>query len=510
MTIAELIKPLHPIEVKGEINQEVTAVTDDSRQVTPGSLFVAIKGEHVDGRGFLTQAHARGAVGTVVERSTAEQPQSQDAGVVEFPTPLIIVRNTREALGLLAARLHGDPSKNLRMIGVTGTNGKTTVSHLIRALVEHSEGKTGVLGTIGSFVGNKWSPVSHTTPSAVVIQAFLATLVETHIPTAIVEVSSHALALERVIGCEFDIVIFTNLTQDHLDFHGNMEDYFLAKQRLFTDFVRQGQKQGPKRALINGDDAYGPRLVRHCSIPVWTYSINADSDLQAHNIHFSLEGSQFSVRTPIGLMTIQSHLIGLHNVYNLLAAVGVGLELGFSLKTMAAILGSVHNVPGRFERVDLGQEFTVVVDYAHTDDALARLLMAGQSLKKNRIITVFGCGGDRDPGKRPKMGKVAVKRSDWVIVTSDNPRTEDPLVILRDIEQGILEVPLEERSPYQIIPDRREAIECAIREAHRHDLIFIAGKGHEDYQLIGKMRLDFDDREVAKEAIQKFHKPGKL
>jgi len=506
MTVAELIKPLNPIKVRGDTHQEVRGITDDSRQVRPGSLFVAIKGEHVDGRDFLAQALTQGAVGIVSEVSTAEHAQGQETGIVESATPVIIVRNARKALGLLAAWFHGDPSKHLRMIGVTGTNGKTTVSHLIRALVERIEGKTGVLGTIGSFVGNKQSPVSHTTPGSVVLQSFLATLVETHIHTAIVEVSSHALALERVAGCEFDIVIFTNLTQDHLDFHGTMENYFLAKQRLFTDYVRQGQKQGPKRALLNGDDTHSSRLAHDCAIPVWTYSIDTDSNLQAHDIHFSLEGSQFSVRTPSGLITIQSHLVGLHNVYNMLAAVGVGLELGMSLKTIADVLGSVHNVPGRFERVDLGQAFTVVVDYAHTDDALARLLMAGQSLKKNRIVTVFGCGGDRDPGKRPKMGQVAVKRSDWVIVTSDNPRTEDPLSIIRDIEQGILKVPVEERSPYQIIPDRREAIECAIREAHPGDLIFIAGKGHEDYQLIGKKRLDFDDREVVKEMIQQFHR----
>jgi UDP-N-acetylmuramoyl-L-alanyl-D-glutamate--2,6-diaminopimelate ligase len=360
------------------------------------------------------------------------------------------------------------------------------------------------VGTVGYFIGSGHYQASHTTPGAVALQALLGEMVKARLDTAIVEVSSHALALERVGGCDFDIVVFTNLTQDHLDFHKDMEDYFLAKLRLFTEFVGGEGKRFPKRAIINTDDEKGRRIVETSPIPVWTYSIRTPSDIRAQDIQVSQEGTRFTAQTPMGTLEIRSRLIGEHNVYNLLAAIGVGLEMGTTPQTIESAFQFVNNVPGRFERVDQGQSFTVFVDYAHTEDALIRLLAAAQSIRRNRIITVFGCGGDRDPGKRPKMGQAAVKGSDLVMLTSDNPRTEKPLSIIKDIERGILELPLSERSEYQVIPDRAQAIEKAIKEARTDDIVLIAGKGHEDYQIIGKTRLNFDDREMAKQAILQY------
>ena len=505
MTIAELLKPLSPLECRGDLSADVLAITDDSRHVTNGSLFVAVKGTHVDGHDYTEQAWGNGAVGIIVEgrKPTEQEAVSPGAVTLNAERPVVVVDDSKHALGLLASRLHADPSLHLKMIGVTGTNGKTTVTHLIRALFEGAGKKTGIVGTVGYFVGDEFFPASHTTPGAVQLQELLGNMLHAGLDTSILEVSSHALALGRVAGCEFDIAVFTNLTQDHLDFHLNMDDYFAAKQRLFTEFLASHHKASSKRAVVNVDDEWGAKLSQTCSAPVWTYGIRVAADIQAHDIKFSLEGTQFRVNTPQGSVSIHSQLVGEHNVYNQLAAIGVGLESGLSLETIASSLTSVKNVPGRFERIDQGQKFTVIVDYAHTDDALLRVLLAAKSLGANHIITVFGCGGDRDRGKRPKMGEVAVRYSDLAILTSDNPRTEDPMTILQDIERGILEVPQSMRSDYRMIADRREAIEAAIDAAETKDIVLIAGKGHEDYQIVGTTRLDFDDRQVARQALQR-------
>ncbi len=498
MTIAELMKAIHPLEVSGDLSAEVVDVTDDSRQVKKGSLFVAVKGTQVDGHRFTEPAWSNGAVGVVVEDSL----KSHQDSTAETARVTLVVEDSKQALGLLASRLHADPSSHLKMIGVTGTNGKTTVTHLIRALFDGIGKKSGVVGTVGYFIDKAFFPASHTTPGAVQLQELLDKMVQADLDTAILEVSSHALALGRVAGCEFDIAVFTNLTQDHLDFHVDMDAYFSAKQLLFTQMLTVEQKLKRKRAVVNVDDDWGAKLVRTCSAPVWTYGIRGDADIRAHDINFSLAGTQFRVVTPGGSIGIQSQLVGEHNVYNILAAIGVGLESGMPLDSIASSLALVNNVPGRFERIDQGQNFTVIVDYAHTDDALLRVLLAAKSLREQRIITVFGCGGDRDKGKRPKMGQVAVRHSDLAILTSDNPRTEDPITILQDIEEGILNVPQPMRSDYRMIPDRREAIEAAIDAAEPKDIVVIAGKGHEDYQIVGANRLDFDDRQVACEALQ--------
>lgn len=505
MILQELLCPLDMVMTSGELTVDVRAITEDSRAVQPGTLFVAIKGERHDGHHFLPQAQAQGAVGVVIQ---TESPEIDLTSWDISSGPLVGVRNTREALGVLAARLNGVPSKQLRMIGVTGTNGKTTVTHLAKSLLEAEGLHVGLLGTVGYVLGAQRREASHTTPGPVQLQDMLAQMVQAELDVAVLEVSSHALALDRVAGCEFDIVVFTNLTQDHLDFHETMDEYFRAKLRLFTDYVQSQQKTMPKRAIVNADDPHAKDLRKYCEIPIWTFGVDAPADIQAEDIRLSVDGTTFSVKSPRGSFHVTSHLVGEHNVSNMLAAVGIGLEMGMAPINIQQALGAVRSVPGRFERIDEGQPFSVVVDYAHTDDALWRLLTAAQAIKTGRILTVFGCGGDRDAGKRPKMGQVAVRLSDLVILTSDNPRTENPRSIIREIEAGIQELPVRDRSAYTVIPDRGEAIRYAIREARPGDLVLVAGKGHEDYQIIGTEKVHFDDREEVRKAIVQLGLPG--
>jgi len=344
-------------------------------------------------------------------------------------------------------------------------------------------------------------PASHTTPGALELQQLLARMVAEQCSAVVMEVSSHALAQDRTNGCEYDVAVFSNLTQDHLDFHKTMDDYFQAKLRLFTGLT--GTTKPNKRAIVNADDPSGVRIASRCPAPVWTYTLRSKADLRAQRVKLSLGGTTFTAETPAGSFPVDSHLVGEHNVYNLLAAIGVALHEGATPDQVRQAVASVTNVPGRFERVIAGQNFTVVVDYAHTEDALVRLLHAAHALKAGRIITVFGCGGDRDRGKRPKMGRAAVQYSDVVVLTSDNPRTEDPLAILQEVEVGVKEA-LRQRPQvqYRKVADRREAIAAAVREAKAGDMVLIAGKGHEDYQILGKTKFHFDDREVAREAIQ--------
>ncbi|MDH5588279.1 MAG: UDP-N-acetylmuramoyl-L-alanyl-D-glutamate--2,6-diaminopimelate ligase [Nitrospirota bacterium] len=499
MTLQELLDSLDVVKKSGDLQSEVLAITEDSRAVRAGSVFVAIQGVQQDGHVFVNQAFAQGAVAVVVEEGCfpVALADASPAGAA-----VIGVKNSRKALGLMAAQLYGNPSQHLKMVGVTGTNGKTTVTHLAKSLLESQGHRVGLLGTVGYVYGNQRREASHTTPAPVQLQDMLREMVRGGTDVGVLEVSSHALELDRVAGCEFDIVVFTNLTQDHLDFHQTMERYFQSKLRLFTDYVADGQKPGPKRALLNADDPWAPLILQQCAIPVWTLGIHSKADIHAEAVQLRMDGTQFVVNSPLGRMNITSQLVGEHNVSNMLAAIGIGLEMGMAPTRLEQALRSVSNVPGRFERIQEGQDFTVVVDYAHTDDALQRLLDAAQTIKQGRIITVFGCGGDRDPGKRSKMGQVAVKASDLVIVTSDNPRTEDPHAILADIEHGIEIVPAEERCSYQTIADRARAIQVAIEAANSGDLVLIAGKGHEDYQILGTQKIHFDDREEARKAIR--------
>jgi UDP-N-acetylmuramoyl-L-alanyl-D-glutamate--2,6-diaminopimelate ligase len=493
MTLAELLQELEGqvtvTERTGDMTVRIDSLTDDSRAVRPGSLFVAVKGERVDGHGFIQAA---------VQAGTAAVVLQQPAG--SMSVPFVRVADSRRALGLLGSRFHGDPSARIRMIGVTGTNGKTTTTYVCKALLEGLGRQVGLIGTVAYQIGSETIPASHTTPGALELQQLLAKMVERGCRAAVMEVSSHALAQDRTSGCEYDVAVFSNLTQDHLDFHQTMEEYFQAKLRLFTGLT--GTRKPNKRAIINGDDPYGQRIKALCPAPVWTYGLKRGADLLAQDMKLSLGGTSFTAATPAGTFPIESHLVGEHNVYNLLAAIGVALHEGATPDQVREAVGKVTNVPGRFERVLAGQPFTVVVDYAHTEDALVRLLTAAQALKAGRIITVFGCGGDRDRGKRPKMGRAAVQYSDVVILTSDNPRTEDPLAILSEVETGVTDA-LRQRPAvqYRKIADRREAIGVAVREAKPGDMVLIAGKGHEDYQIIGTKKFHFDDREVAREAI---------
>lgn len=416
-------------------------------------------------------------------------------------TPLVRVADSRKALGILGSCFYGDPSSKLTMVGVTGTNGKTTTTYLCKGLLEGIGRKVGLIGTVAYQIGEEAIAASHTTPGALTLQSLLARMLKAGLNTVVMEVSSHALALDRTAGCEYDAAVFTNLTQDHLDFHTTMEEYFQAKLRLFTE-LGHGRKSG-QRAVVNMDDPRGPQVRAACRVPVWGYGMTGTPELKAERIRLSLAGTSFTVGTPAGTFPVESRLVGEHNVYNLLGAIGVALHAGATCDEVREAVMQVNNVPGRFERVSAGQDFTVVVDYAHTEDALRRLLAAAHELKIHRIITVFGCGGDRDRGKRPKMGRAAVEYSDVVILTSDNPRTEDPLAILREVEVGVHEA-LQRRKhvEYHLVADRREAIAAAIRMAGSGDMVLIAGKGHEDYQIIGTTKIHFDDREVAREAIR--------
>ena len=497
MTLATLLLSLDVVSTPGNLDVELSGITDDSREVAQGSLFVAVKGRQVDGHSFVSEVY-RQPVGGVVVQTPFQAP----AHVRKESGPAWIeVEDSRKALGRLASRFFEHPSQSLRMVGVTGTNGKTTVAHVSQAVLERGGCRTGLMGTVGYHAGAEYQAAGHTTPGAIPLQTFLRRMVDAGMDTAVLEVSSHALALDRVEGCEFDVVVFTNLTRDHLDFHETMESYYHAKSRLFREFVVPAFKTGPKRAIINIDDAWGERLQAGTPVPVWTYSLRRRADICATDVTLSMDGIRCTVRTPRGVVDIQSALVGEHNVSNILASIGVGLARGMSLEDVQRGIREFRTVPGRFERVEEGQDFSVIVDYAHTEDALARLLAAARHLRRERIITVFGCGGDRDPGKRPKMGRVAAQRSDVVFLTSDNPRTEDPGAILRDIEQGIVDLPASERGAVHAIPDRRAAIRAAFLEARPGDVVLIAGKGHEDYQVVGRTLHRFDDREVARELL---------
>ncbi len=494
MTLATMLQALQGqvgiFESHGNHDMPVNAITDDSRTVRAGSLFVAVKGEQVDGHQFITAAMKAGMAALVTQQPAAD-----------LSIPFVRVTDSRKALGLLGSRFYGEPSSQIRLIGVTGTNGKTTTTYVSKVLLEALGRQVGLIGTMAYQIGKETMPASHTTPGALELQQLLAKMIAGGCTTAVMEVSSHALAQDRTSGCEYDVAVFSNLTQDHLDFHKTMDEYFQAKLRLFTGLT--GTHKPNKRAIVNADDPSGSRIKELCLAPVWTYALRTKADLRAEDVRLSLGGTTFTAVTPAGSFPIESHLVGEHNVYNLLAAIGVALHEGATPDEVCQAVMQVTNVPGRFERIIAGQRFTVVVDYAHTEDALVRLLTAAQALKTGRIITVFGCGGDRDRGKRLKMGGAAVRYSDVVILTSDNPRTEDPLSILQEVEVGVTDALRQwPQVQYQKVADRREAIGVAVREARPSDMVLIAGKGHEDYQIIGTKKFHFDDREVAREVIE--------
>jgi UDP-N-acetylmuramoyl-L-alanyl-D-glutamate--2,6-diaminopimelate ligase len=449
-------------------------------------VFVALKGQHADGTAFARQAIERGAAAVV-----SEQPAPDGVHV-----PWAIVGDARLALAVLAAAFYRDPSREMRVIGITGTNGKTTTAYLVASIFDAAGIRCGILGTVGYRVGDEVRDATRTTPEAPEVQALLREMVDKQCGACAMEVSSHALSLRRVAGITFAAGVFTNLTRDHLDFHADMDDYFRAKRRLFEMLPRAAP------SLINLDDPRGASLVEAGGRPL-TYAINRQADVMPGPLSFSLSGLAFDVRTPGGTLHVTSKLVGRPNVYNILAAVSAATALDVSAGAIERGLESLDGVPGRFQVVsDANDEVTVVVDYAHTDDALRNLLETARPLTPGRMITVFGCGGDRDRTKRPLMGAVAGRLSDLIVLTSDNPRGEDPNRIIEEVQRGI--TPDTRRDSAQrllTIVDRHAAIAKAIELARPGDVVLVAGKGHEKYQVIGDRALPFDDVAVAREAL---------
>ena len=466
----------------------VNTVSYDSRTVQPGDVFVALRGQHADGTAFARQAIDRGAVAVV-----SEQPAPQGTTVA-----WAVVDDARRALAALAAALYRHPSGEMQVVGITGTNGKTTTAYLVASIFDAANLRCGLLGTVGYRIGSELREATRTTPEAPDVQRMLREMVDAGCRACAMEVSSHALSLRRVESMSFAAGVFTNLTRDHLDFHAGMEDYFQAKRRLFEMLPRDAP------SLINIDDPRGLSLTEAGGRPV-TYGITRPADITPGPLSFSLGGLAFDVRTPRGTIRVSSRLVGRPNVYNILAAVATATALDLSFDAIERGISALEGVPGRFQVVSGARdEVTVVVDYAHTDDALRNLLETGRPLARGRLITVFGCGGDRDRTKRPLMGAVAGRLSDVIVITSDNPRGEDPGRIIDEIQRGLTADTRRDRDQRLLaIVDRREAIAEAIALARPGDLVLVAGKGHEKYQVIGGQVLPFDDVAVAREALDR-------
>ncbi|HXG68057.1 MAG TPA: UDP-N-acetylmuramoyl-L-alanyl-D-glutamate--2,6-diaminopimelate ligase [Blastocatellia bacterium] len=488
MRLEELAKEINAIAA-GRLDADARDVTHDSRACAPGSVFVAIRGYATDAHRFIPQAVERGAIAVI-----SEQPQAPEPVAPAW----LQVADARAALAEAAAAVHGHPSRRLKLVGITGTNGKTTTAHLIDAIIRAAEGTSAMFGTISYRIGAEETTAQHTTPEASDIQRMLARAVSAGCRSAVMEVSSHAISLQRARGLHLAAAVFTNLTRDHLDFHKTMECYFATKLRLFDGSTGSA----PQASIINIDDEYGRKLLQAAKGRIITYGLGAEAEVTTESFRVHPRGVEFLAKTPAGDIAITSALVGRPHVYNILAAIAAGLALGFDKGDIARAIAAVPSVAGRFERVTLeGQQpFTVVVDYAHTDDALKNVLQTAREVAgaAGRVITVFGCGGDRDRTKRAPMGEIAATLSDVAIVTSDNPRSEDPEAIIADVEAGL------KRGARQYLKftDRREAIFCAIEEARAGDVVVIAGKGHETYQILGDRTIHFDDREVAREALE--------
>lgn len=476
-------------KLSGDPEKLVVDITHDSRQAGEGSLFVAVRGLTMDGHKFVEDVMRRGAVGIISE---IEVPEN-------FSGDWLQVAEARTALAQAAAVINGNPSHQIKLVGITGTNGKTTTTYLTYAFAEANDEKSAMLTTVEYRIGDRSEEAVRTTPEASDTQRFLREAVDEGCKMATMETSSQAIDLHRCDALRFKVAIFTNLTRDHLDYHLTMENYFDAKKKLFDG--RLGEK--PASSVINVDDEWGAKLANDLKANgqrVVTFAINNLADLTPENIDVSLlKGTSFLLKTPKGERQVNSPLVGKPHVYNILAATSASLELGYDLDKIVEGIETCVGAPGRFERVPHDGDFAIVVDYAHSDDALLNVLKTARDLTKGRIITVFGCGGDRDKTKRAPMGEVAGKHSDLAIITSDNPRTEDPLEIISQIEVGIKNTDC----PFLVISDRREAIHTAIKKAKAGDVVLIAGKGHETYQIIGNDKFHFDDREIAREALEK-------
>ncbi len=484
MLLKELLKDIYPGPLprgpKGS-SRHIAAVGCDSRTTEKDSLFVALKGTKQDGTQFIDQAIKKGAC--VV--ASSHLPEKRPADVV-----FLHVDDPHKFLREITRRFYGPLSSKVRSIGITGTNGKTTITYLVESIL-HEAGKTcGVMGTVNYRIGKKVLPSKNTTPGLVENQQFLASLAEKNVEYCVMEVSSHGLDQGRVELIDFKSAVFTNLTSDHLDYHRTRENYFLAKARLFTGLSARGV------SVINVDDPYGVKLVSMTGSRVVKYGISAGADICAKDIKTSVDESHFIIHAHGQTIAIRTKLIGSHNVYNILAAVGVCLNEGIAPDVISRGIARLEHVPGRLERIESPKGFAVFVDYAHTEDALKNVLGALRQIKPKRIITVFGCGGDRDKTKRPKMGRVAGQLSDVVIVTTDNPRSEDPQSIISEIIYGF------STDNYQVVADREKAIETAIGLAERGDVVLIAGKGHEDYQIFKDRTISFNERKIVEKYLR--------
>ncbi|MGQ9646773.1 MAG: UDP-N-acetylmuramoyl-L-alanyl-D-glutamate--2,6-diaminopimelate ligase [Thermodesulfobacteriota bacterium] len=501
----ELRKLLEGVEIKriaGDPLQEIKGIAYHSKRVEEGFLFVAIRGFEFDGHQFTEEAIKRGAKALLLEEGREGSDRT-----------MAFVANSRQALAKVASNFYGNPSAKVKLVGITGTNGKTTTAHLLESIFKKAGYSVGVIGTINYRYGQKVIPASNTTPESLDLQGILAEMVREGVSHVIMEVSSHGLDLDRVWACQFDHALFTNFTSDHLDYHKTLEHYFKSKRKLFAECLRQSQK--PRRfAVTNSDDPRGEEMVEGIDLPVIRYGLGASCDVTADQMVFTFDGLACRLKTPQGICSIHSPLVGRHNLYNILAAVAMAIGMDLPLRTAKEGVEALERVSGRFEKVENRKGINVVVDYAHTQDALERVLSEIRNIQRDgKIITVFGCGGDRDRTKRPLMGAVAGTYSDLTILTSDNPRTEDPLAIMDEVERGLRSLPLEEwhqndmgawrmSRGYLKIRDRKEAIQTAIRLAHPLDTVLIAGKGHENYQIIGKQTFPFDDRVEAQKALE--------
>jgi UDP-N-acetylmuramoyl-L-alanyl-D-glutamate--2,6-diaminopimelate ligase len=486
MKLSAVLSGCSVVHARGDLDAEISGITLDSRQVAPGFVFVAIRGMKTDGNRFVPMAIERGAAAVV-----SAMPGSASAG------PWIQVADEREALAILAANFHGRPASRLHAIGVTGTNGKTTTTYLIESILKAAGFPAAVFGTEEYRGPGFQLQAGHTTPEAPDLQELFARVVNAGWKYAVMEVSSHAIELKRVSGLHFEVAVFTNLTRDHLDLHGDMRSYFLAKKKLFTglDGVL------PRVLVLNADDPHYEELKAAAPARVISYTVGGNADIRAVPKPPSSNEERTVFTTPLGPLHLQSSLVGKPNLYNIGAAIGTAIGLGLSSEAIREGVEQLAGVPGRFELVRAGQPFRVIVDFAHTDDALTRVLGSAREITRGRLLVLFGCGGDRDKTKRPLMGEAAVKGSDFAVVTSDNPRTEDPLAIIDEVEAGVRRAGGIEGRNYQIVADRREAIRYVLGLAQPGDTVLLAGKGHETYQIIGNTSFPFDDRVVARELL---------
>lgn len=502
MTLRELLEKLPDSEAHGDTAVQISSLTCDSRAVVPGSLFFALRGAQTDGHRYLGQAVAAGAAAVILEDVTHAPAR----------LPWVRVPDGRAAMGRISALFNGDPTATKPLIGITGTNGKTTTTYLLEAVLAAAGKPAAVLGTISYRFGSTTIGASHTTPESTELQRAFRQLADAGAQAFVMEVSSHALEQKRADGCHFDVGIFSNLTRDHLDYHVTMESYLEAKCRLFAELLRPTQEKPRRRAAINMDDPYGEEVARRCACPVVTFGIQGHCDVRPINITSSVNGIRATLVTPAGEFQFTSRLLGRFNLSNILAAAAAGIALDLPLHAIKLGIENHATIPGRMERVENRKGVTCLVDYAHTGDALENVLATLKEIASGRIITLFGCGGDRDNGKRPVMGRVAAGMSDLAIVTSDNPRTEDPAGILKQIRDGITPLALREYRPdeltdgftekgFMLLENRHEAIRLAVTLARPGDILLLAGKGHEDYQIIGTVKQHFDDREEAAAAF---------